>query len=53
MDPQALKATLGSELLSFPVTDFDAAGDFRPEGYAASASATTCGRCSAIAPTGS
>ena len=34
MDPQALKATLGSGLLSFPVTDFDAAGDFRPEGYA-------------------
>ena len=34
MDPQQLKSILGSGLLSFPVTDFDAAGDFRPEGYA-------------------
>ena len=34
MDPQELKATLSSGLLSFPVTDFDAAGDFRPESYA-------------------
>ena len=34
MDPQELKATLSSGLLSFPVTDFDAAGDFRPDGYA-------------------
>jgi len=34
MDPQELKSTLGSGLLSFPVTDFDAAGDFRPQGYA-------------------
>jgi 5-dehydro-4-deoxyglucarate dehydratase len=34
MDPQQLKSVLGSGLLSFPVTDFDAAGDFRPEGYA-------------------
>jgi len=34
MDPQELKSTLSSGLLSFPVTDFDAAGDFRPEGYA-------------------
>jgi 5-dehydro-4-deoxyglucarate dehydratase len=34
MDPQELKATLGSGLLSFPVTDFDAAGHFRPEAYA-------------------
>ena len=34
MDPQELKATLSSGLLSFPVTDFDAAGDFRPEGFA-------------------
>lgn len=34
MDPQELKAILSSGLLSFPVTDFDAAGDFRPEGYA-------------------
>jgi 5-dehydro-4-deoxyglucarate dehydratase len=34
MDPQQLKATLGSGLLSFPVTDFDAAGEFRPASYA-------------------
>ena len=34
MDPQELKAVLSSGLLSFPVTDFDAAGDFRPDGYA-------------------
>lgn len=34
MDPQELKSTLGSGLLSFPVTDFDAAGQFRPEAYA-------------------
>ena len=34
MDPQQLKATLASGLLSFPVTDFDAAGDFRPSTYA-------------------
>ncbi len=34
MDPQQLKATLASGLLSFPVTDFDAAGDFRPQTYA-------------------
>jgi 5-dehydro-4-deoxyglucarate dehydratase len=34
MDPQALKATLSSGLLSFPVTDFDAAGNFRAPSYA-------------------
>jgi 5-dehydro-4-deoxyglucarate dehydratase len=34
MDPQQLKATLASGLLSFPVTDFDASGDFRPDTYA-------------------
>jgi len=34
MDPQQLKATLASGLLSFPVTDFDAAGEFRPSTYA-------------------
>ena len=34
MDPQQLKATLASGLLSFPVTDFDAALDFRPQTYA-------------------
>jgi 5-dehydro-4-deoxyglucarate dehydratase len=34
MDPRQLQATLGSGLLSFPVTDFDAAGDFRPDAYA-------------------
>ena len=33
MDPIELKAKLGSGLLSFPVTDFDAAGDFNPAGY--------------------
>ena len=34
MDPQQLKATLSSGLLSFPVTDFDAAFNFRPATYA-------------------
>jgi 5-dehydro-4-deoxyglucarate dehydratase len=34
MDLQELKATLSSGLLSFPVTDFDAFGSFRPDGYA-------------------
>jgi len=33
MDPQQLKATLSSGLLSFPVTDFDAAFNFRPATY--------------------
>ena len=35
MEPQDLKATIGSGLLSFPLTDFDAQGDFDPKGYAA------------------
>ena len=34
MNPQELKTTLSSGLLSFPVTDFDAAGDFRSDTYA-------------------
>ena len=33
MTPQELKQTISSGLLSFPVTDFDAAGDFRPDTY--------------------
>jgi 5-dehydro-4-deoxyglucarate dehydratase len=35
MTPQDLKSILGSGLLSFPLTDFDANGDFDPRGYAA------------------
>ncbi|CAM2193789.1 5-dehydro-4-deoxyglucarate dehydratase [Paraburkholderia kururiensis] len=35
MTPQELKTVLSSGLLSFPVTDFDANGDFRPDTYAA------------------
>lgn len=35
MDAQDLKSTLSSGLLSFPVTDFDRAGAFRPDTYAA------------------
>ena len=35
MDPQELKKAISSGLLSFPLTDFDAAGDFDPAGYAA------------------
>ncbi|MEI4488839.1 5-dehydro-4-deoxyglucarate dehydratase [Frigidibacter sp. MR17.14] len=35
MDPQALKSALGSGLLSFPVTHFDAEGRFAPEPYKA------------------
>ncbi|ACO76775.1 5-dehydro-4-deoxyglucarate dehydratase [Azotobacter vinelandii CA] len=34
MTPQELKSILSSGLLSFPVTDFDAAGDFDAESYA-------------------
>lgn len=34
MDPAALKRTMSAGLLSFPVTDFDAAGDFRADTYA-------------------
>jgi 5-dehydro-4-deoxyglucarate dehydratase len=35
MNPQELKTIMSSGLLSFPVTDFDAQGDFNPKGYAA------------------
>jgi 5-dehydro-4-deoxyglucarate dehydratase len=34
MHPQELKQVLSSGLLSFPITDFDAEGDFRPDTYA-------------------
>jgi len=34
MSPQELKTTISSGLLSFPVTDFDADGNFRPSTYA-------------------
>ena len=34
MTPQDLKTIIGSGLLSFPLTDFDAQGDFNPAGYA-------------------
>lgn len=33
MEPQEIKKALGSGLLSFPVTHFDAAGRFKPESY--------------------
>lgn len=33
MQPTALKAAISTGLLSFPVTDFDAAGNFEPKGY--------------------
>jgi 5-dehydro-4-deoxyglucarate dehydratase len=33
MNPQDLKTIIGSGLLSFPVTDFDEQGDFRPKTY--------------------
>ncbi len=33
MEPYALKEAISSGLLSFPVTDFDAAGNFEPSGY--------------------
>ncbi|MEO7393268.1 MAG: 5-dehydro-4-deoxyglucarate dehydratase [Ramlibacter sp.] len=35
MAPQDLKTIIGSGLLSFPLTDFDAHGDFNSRGYAA------------------
>jgi 5-dehydro-4-deoxyglucarate dehydratase len=34
MHPQELKQTLSAGLLSFPITDFDANGDFRADTYA-------------------
>jgi 5-dehydro-4-deoxyglucarate dehydratase len=34
MSPQELKQTISSGLLSFPVTDFDAQGNFQPTTYA-------------------
>jgi len=34
MNPQELKTIMGSGLLSFPLTDFTADGDFNPRGYA-------------------
>lgn len=34
MTPQELKETIGSGLLSFPLTDFDAQGEFNAAGYA-------------------
>lgn len=33
LDPQALKAALSVGLMSFPITDFDDAGDFNEDGY--------------------
>ena len=33
MNPQELKSIIGSGLLSFPLTDFDAQGDFHAQGY--------------------
>jgi 5-dehydro-4-deoxyglucarate dehydratase len=35
MRPEELKSILGNGLLSFPVTDFDSAGEFNPAGYRA------------------
>ncbi|MEK9803068.1 MAG: 5-dehydro-4-deoxyglucarate dehydratase [Curvibacter sp.] len=35
MNPQELKSIMSSGLLSFPLTDFDAQGDFNPKAYAA------------------
>jgi 5-dehydro-4-deoxyglucarate dehydratase len=35
MTPQELKTTMSSGLLSFPLTDFDAQGNFNAKGYAA------------------
>ena len=35
MSPQELQSIVGSGLLSFPLTDFDAQGDFNARGYAA------------------
>ena len=34
MNPQDLKSIVSQGLLSFPLTDFDAQGDFNPAGYA-------------------
>ena len=33
MNPQELKSIMGSGLLSFPLTDFDAEGNFDTQGY--------------------
>lgn len=34
MNPQDLKSIMANGLLSFPLADFDAQGDFNPAGYA-------------------
>ncbi len=34
MTPQDLKSIMSHGLLSFPLTDFDAQGDFNPKAYA-------------------
>ncbi len=34
MSPQEVKKVMSSGLLSFPITDFDAQGNFNPKGYA-------------------
>lgn len=34
MIPEELKKTMSTGLLSFPITDFDAVGDFRADTYA-------------------
>jgi 5-dehydro-4-deoxyglucarate dehydratase len=34
MNPEQLKVTMSAGLLSFPITDFDSAGDFRADTYA-------------------
>ena len=33
MNPQELKTIMGSGLLSFPITDFDAQGNFNAKSY--------------------
>ncbi|MEG0112703.1 MAG: dihydrodipicolinate synthase family protein, partial [Comamonas sp.] len=34
MSPQDVKSVMSSGLLSFPITDFDAQGNFNAKGYA-------------------
>lgn len=51
-DPLALKASISSGLLSFPVTVFDRHGEFQPDGYRESIAASVAHGPSALFATG-
>ena len=49
MTPLELKKTMSAGLLSFPITDFDAAGDFRADTYTNSCQSDGSGKTCSIA----